>query len=469
MMDKILIVDDERSARKGLYFILRSVVDKVYEADSQQQALDIIKKQEFDLIISDLRMPNEEQGLELVRQIKKMYPLTPVLMITAFGSVDTAVKAMKNGADDFISKDFSREEISLKVNKMLEIRKVWLANIRLSQQIDSFREKYPAVYEADQIIGESSQVKQMLGVVARVAKDNDSTVLITGESGTGKELVARAVHQNNEFRNTHKFVVVDVANIPATLLESQLFGHEKGAFTNAHQQHKGLFELASGGTAFLDEIGDFPLELQVKLLRFMQEKTFTRVGGEKTISADVRIVAATNKNIDKLVGKERFREDLYYRLNVIKIHMPALRNRKEDIPALIAYFKSKFDKRKHRELSFPDEVIQEMAEYSWPGNIRQLKNFMESLYVLCPTEEVNADDLNFDSQPLNQPEVDLYSSLIDLPIKEARQQLLDEFEYNYLQHHLELCNGNISRLAEQVGESREGLSKKIKRYGLKEN
>jgi len=465
-MSKILIVDDDRTARKGLLFSLKGMFEHIREAENFKQAITFLKNEEFDVLISDLRLPGEEQGLKLVQQARQIHPLTPVLMITAYGSVDSAVKAMKAGADDYITKDFSREEIILKIEKMLQTRKLWLANIRLSEQVHSLRSEFTLPAEEDRIVGNSVQMQRIINLVARVGQDKDSTVLISGESGTGKELIARAIHRINPYRNKRKFVVVDVANMPATLLESQLFGHEKGAFTNAIHRHSGYFEIAEGGTIFLDEIGDFPLELQVKLLRFLQEKTFVPVGSERPISADVRIVAATNKNLQEMVHKQRFREDLFYRLNVVNIHLPPLRERKEDILPLIDYYRSRFEVLKGRTLDFPREILQKMESYSWPGNIRQLKNFIESLYVVCAGTVVTEEDLNFEQAP-PVDDHDLFHTLLNLPLKEARQRLIERFERFYLDHHLKLSDNNISRLASAVGESREGISKKIKRYDLK--
>jgi len=464
-MSRILIVDDDSTARKGLFFILKNIVDSIDEAGNINEAEGHLGDSEYDLIISDVRLPGEENGLNLVKKIKRTYPLTPVLMITAFGSVNSAVKAMQAGADDYLTKDFSAEEIVLKVNKMLETRKLWLANLRLARQVDTMK-NYKTIQQPDEIVGESPSIKEVLNLIARIGQDKDATVLITGESGTGKELVAKSIHQTNPYRSKNNFVVVDVANMPSTLLESQLFGHEKGAFTNAIQKHIGYFEVADRGTAFLDEIGDFPLELQVKLLRFLQEKSFTRVGGEHQIISDTRIVAATNKNLEELLEKQRFREDLYYRLNVIKIHMPALRERRQDIPLMINYFQNKFKIQKGRTLIFPENTVRIMTDYSWPGNIRQLKNLMERLFVICPSEEVQPNDLDFEQAPKSY-ENDLFGGLLQLPFKDARHELIEKFESIYLKHYLEIFNHNISKLANIVGESREGLSKKIKKYGLK--
>jgi len=466
-VSKILLVDDDRTARKGLYFVVKSLGEEVKEAENIEQAEQYLMNNEFDLVISDLRLPNEENGLNLARKIKQKHPITPVLMITAYGSVDSAVKAMKSGADDYVTKDFEPEEIILKIKKMLENRKLHLANLRLSEQVSTLKNKFGDQFESSRIIGNSPVIKNILNLVARVGQDNDSTVLITGESGTGKELIARSIHQNNPVRSKNKFVVVDVANMPATLLESQLFGHEKGSFTSAHQKHIGFIEIANGGTVFLDEIGDFPFELQVKLLRFLQEKSFVRVGGEKSIFSDVRIIAATNRDLGDMVVNQRFRDDLYYRLNVVKIFLPPLRERREDIPALINYYQQVFEVQKGRKLEFPPAIINKMISYDWPGNIRQLKNMMESLFVVCPDDDVKEKDLLFDNLPGKSSEPELYGKLLNIPLKDARHELVEKFESIYIKHHLQLHGNNISKMASSIGESREGLSKKIKKYGLK--
>ncbi len=467
-MSKILIVDDDRTARKGLYFILKTICEDVSEAETISSAIDLIKKNEFDIIISDLRLPKEEDGINLVKTIKQMYPLTPVLMVTAFGSVNSAVEAIKAGAYDYVTKDFSKEEIILKIKKMLEIRKLWLSNIRLTEEVSALKNKYIQRPHHDKIVGESPQMKRVLDMVTRIGLDNDSTVLIQGESGTGKELIARAIHHNSSRRNQNKFVVVDVASMPSTLLESQLFGHEKGSFTDAREKHIGYFEAADKGTVFLDEIGDFPLELQVKLLRFLQEKTFVRVGGVDQLHSDVRIVAATNKKIDKMVNSEEFRKDLFYRLSVINIQLPALRERREDVKYLIEYFVKKFEIVKGRELTFPQEVTEKLCNYNWPGNIRQLKNLIESLYVLSPENIVSVEDISFDN--FSNPEImeSISDDIQNLPFKEARKVIVEQFEQNYIKSKLEEHNGNISKTSAEIGISREALSKKVKSYNLKE-
>jgi len=469
-MYNILIVDDERTARKGLYFILQSLNLRLDEADSKAAAQQLLQSRTYDLAIVDLRLPYEAQGLALIKAIRQQHPLTPVLVMTAFGSIESAIKAIKAGAQDFITKDFSQEEICLKVEQLLETRRLWQANLRLSAQVNSLQKNSQHLDAQDQIVGDSLAIRQVLDLTLRAGQDNDSTVLITGESGTGKELIARSIHVNSSSRRQQNFVVIDVANMPPTLLESQLFGHEKGAFTNALQQHIGLFETANRGTVFLDEIGDFPMELQVKLLRFLQEKKFYRVGGTRPIQVDVRIIAATNKNLEEAVRQKRFREDLFYRLNVVRIALPALRERLQDLPVLIAYFCRKLESQKGRCLIFPEAVIQKMQNYDWPGNVRQLKNFLERLFITCPGEKVDETDLIFETVPeTDWREFELFAPLLKLPFKVARRQLIEKFEKIFLRNQLQANQGNISKIAAEVGESREGLSKKIKRYGLKGN
>ena len=466
-MARVLIIDDDNTARKGLFFILRSFVEEVLQAESVIDAKKLLASERFDVIISDLRLPEEKDGINLVKNIKQTHPLTPTLMITAFGSVDSAVKAIKAGAFDYLTKDFTKEEIVLKVKKMLETRKLWLSNLRLSQEVNALKNQNLIQPNNDEIIGNSKAVTKILELVKRIGNDKDSTILLQGESGTGKELIAKSIHRNTPVRNNNNFIVVDVASMPTTLLESQLFGHEKGAFTDAKERHIGYFEEARNGTVFLDEIGDFPLELQVKLLRFLQEKTFVRVGGVEQIFTDVRIIAATNRDLESMIKRGEFRNDLYYRLKVVNINLPPLRERPEDILVLLEYYTKKFETTKNRKLVFPETVIDKMVNYEWPGNIRQLKNLVESLYVLAPFDEVSEEDLQFDNSESNIVFDKLPESLLNLSFKDARQRILEKFEYEYIKFYWEKYQGNISKIASHVGVSREGLSKKIKNYDLK--
>jgi DNA-binding NtrC family response regulator len=466
-MKRILIVDDERTARKGLYFTLKNHIDEIVEAESKEQAEKVLQLCDFDLALVDLRLPTEDHGIALIKFIRKNYSLIPVLVMTAFGSINSAVRAIKAGAQDFITKDFSKDAIEIKIEKLIETRQLWMSNLRLTNEVKELKTKYSQTNSSEEIIGESSEIKNILNLVSRISKDDDTTVLITGESGTGKELVARSIHYNGTKRKNHEFVVVDIANMPATLLESQLFGHEKGAFTNAHEQRIGLFEKANHGTIFLDEIGDFPLELQIKLLRFLQEKAFMRVGGGKLLYSDVRIIAATNKNLESMVKQKLFREDLFYRLNVIRIQLPVLRERKDDIPLLIHHFQKLIEDKKNTKLIFPETIIKKMQSYDWPGNVRQLKNIIESLYIICPGSEVRDEDLIFDNSLIKPNDRNLFKSLFNFPLKDAKNKLIFKFEKEFLKHYFNLYNGNISKIASEVGESREGISRKIKKYGIK--
>lgn len=467
-MSKILVVDDDRTARKGLYFTINSFCDVVIAAESEKKADSCLNENEFDVIISDLRLPKEEDGINFIKKVKQMFPLTPILVITAYGSVSSAVESIKAGAYDYITKDFSKEEIMLKIKKILEIRKLWLANIRLSKEVTVLKNKSSYYLDKDIIVGESPKIKRVLDMVKRIGMDNESTVLIEGESGTGKELIARAIHHNSPGRNNEKFIVVDVASMPSALLESQLFGHEKGAFTGAKEKHVGYFEMADKGTVFLDEIGDLPIEMQVKLLRFIQEKTFIRVGSTKQLHSDVRIIAATNNTLSEMVEKNEFREDLYYRLSVINIHLPALRKRKEDIRKLIKHFTKKFEIIKGRELVFSDEVVEKLVNYNWPGNVRQLKNFIERFYVLSHQKNITLEDIDFENISNPQVSEELSEDIQALPLKEAKRILLEQFERNYISGKLEKNDGNITKTSSEIGISREALSNKIKNLGIKE-
>lgn len=467
-MSKILIVDDEQTARNGLCFFLESIAEEIHEADSKDQAEEKLKEHEYDLVITDLRMPKEEQGLALTKLIAEKYPMTPVLVVTAYGSLESAVRAMKVGAEDFISKDFGQEEITLKVKRLLETHNLNVANKQLTKQVKDLKNKVKRFLEPDKFIGQSSIIRAILRDVEKIGKDNESSVLITGESGTGKELIARLIHQSSPTRESHKFMIVDICNITKSLLESQLFGHEKGAFTHAVRKHIGQLENANNGTVFLDEIGDFPYELQNKLLRFLQDKTFIPVGGIESVSSNVRIISATNKNLEDMVKDRLFREDLYYRLNVIPIHLPPLRERPDDIPVLVQYFQNRLESEKEKTLTFSDSAIKKMSEYNWPGNVRQLKNFIERLFVIYPGFEVTAENMQFEQLSLKTDTEIVQNTYFQLPLKEAKNKIIENFEIKYIEQYMHLYNGNITKIAERIGESRENLSRKIHRYCINE-
>ncbi len=380
----ILVVDDERSMRDFLAIMLKKEGYQVTVVEDGNQAIKAIQKDIYDLVITDIKMPGVD-GLQVLQTIKELSPETLVIMITAFSSTQDAVKAMKQGAIDYISKPFEVEEIKLIVRNALERKRLSEENRYLKRELES-------KHTSAAIIGESPALQRVLKMIEKVSY-NRSTVLILGESGTGKELVARAIHQNSPRRNK-PFVTVNCGAIPEHLLESELFGHMKGAFTGAIANKQGLFELADGGTFFLDEIGETTPTIQVKLLRVLQDRQFKRVGGTVDIKVDVRIIAASNKDLEKMVREGTFREDLFYRLNVIPIYIEPLRNRKEDIPLLVNYFLRKYGEELGKTFSgITDEAMKVLMDYDWPGNIRELENAIERAVALESGSVISVNSL----------------------------------------------------------------------------
>lgn len=385
-MSKILVVDDERSIRNTLRDILTYEKYEVSDADSGITALELLKQSEFDVILLDIKMPQMD-GIEVLDHILTEYD-TPVIMISGHGTIETAVEAIKKGAFDYIAKP-------LDLNRLLVTIRNALDKSRLLTETKTLKKKVSKKYE---IIGETQQIKDIMEMIDRVAPTH-ARVLITGDNGTGKELVARQLHEKS-LRSKGPFVEVNCAAIPAELIESNLFGHEKGSFTSAIKQRKGDFELASGGTLFLDEIGDMSLSAQAKVLRALQENKIMRVGGEKDIPVDVRIIAATNKNLNEEIAAGHFREDLYHRLSVIIIHVPALSERKEDIPLLVHYFMEEICAEQGKPMIFfDDEALEELKKLKWTGNIRELRNVVERMAILCDGQVTAPDVIRF-AQPL---------------------------------------------------------------------
>jgi DNA-binding NtrC family response regulator len=383
-MGRILIADDHDALRRGLSRALTEVGHEVEEAPNGNAAIERLHEGYFDVVLSDLKMGGSD-GLEVLRTTKSLHPSTSVILMTAFGSVNTAVEAMKSGAFDYVQKPFEIEEMEVKIEKALELR-------RMRNELDYLRHTQNDIYEFDRIVGSSGALAKVLGVVRKVAKSN-TTVLIRGETGTGKELIAGAIHHNS-LRSARNFVRVNCAALQENLLESELFGHEKGAFTGADKQRIGRFEQADGGSLFLDEVGDMSPSTQAKILRVLQEHEFERLGGTRTLKVDVRMIAATNRNLAGMVSAGGFREDLYYRLNVVSIDMPPLRERKEDIPALADFFVRRFagELKKRMDAIHPD-ALKLLLRYNWPGNIRELENSIERAVLLTEGSSINADDL----------------------------------------------------------------------------
>ena len=448
-MYRILVVDDEKNYLVVLEALLRSEGYDVLTADSGAAALRLTEDDEPDMVVTDMKMPRMT-GTELIGKLKERYPELPVIVMTAFGTVENAVEAMKLGATDYIAKPFENQELLLTIEKSLKMRRLMTQNRLLREELGGFGE----------IIGQSSAMRQVYAMVEKVA-DAKATVLITGESGTGKELIARALHARSS-RAEEPFVAVNCMAITETLLESELFGHEKGSFTGATSSRKGRFELAHRGTLFLDEIGEIPPSTQVKLLRVLQERTFERVGGSQPITVDVRIVAATNRDLAERVKLGKFRDDLFYRLNVVRLEMPVLRERAEDLPLLVAHFVKKYAAEVGRPLpKVSAQAMQAIYDHSWPGNVRELENALERAVILCG-EEIQVGDL-----PLEVSEqAGAGVAATELPSGMTINQAVEDLEKRMIQRALAEANGVAAHAAQALGVTKSNLAYKIKKYGL---
>ena len=444
-----MIVDDEPSIRTSLEGVLEDEGFKVVCASDGHEALKTMEEEMPDLVLLDIWMPGID-GIETLKRMRELHPALQVIMISGHGTIETAVNATKLGAFDFIEKPLSLEKTLVTIHNALNFHRLRDENIILRQKA---RGKH-------KITGESAAVRQLRETIERVAP-TPATVLITGENGTGKELVARAIHHLSP-RNTRPLVEVNCAAIPEDLIESELFGHEKGSFTGANERRRGRFDLANNGTLFLDEIGDMSPKTQAKILRILEEQRFERVGGSKTIQVDVRIIAATNKDLKREIDEGWFREDLYYRLNVIPVFVPPLRERREDIPLLVEDFVAEFaqDGRSTRK-TFSEEVVSVLQNYSWPGNVRELKNFVERLAILVPEEVIELRHMptSFHQSP---DEVCPSSAIDQANFKQAKIQ----FEKDFLRKKLEEHDWNISKTAHSIGIERSHLHRKLKAYGV---
>ncbi len=463
---QVLIVDDEPNLRKILAAQLSRDGYDVLLAEDGSEGLALLREHHIDLVVTDLKMPKVD-GMTLLREALKEAPDLPIVMITAHGTVDTAVEALKLGAFDYLTKPFDKDEVRQVVAKALRTRQ--LSNEEATQEI---RDVPGARFG---IVGESTGLTDIYSVLERVA-DSPTTVLITGESGTGKELVARALHDHSS-RKGKPFIKVNCAAIPKELIESELFGYERGAFTGAVTSKPGRFELANGGTLFLDEIGEIPVEMQVKLLRALQESEFERVGGIKTIRVDVRLVAATNRDLKKLIAAGVFREDLFYRLNVVSIRLPALRERSSDIPLLVDHFLAKFNERLKKDVKGVEgESLDLLSAYSWPGNIRELENVMERAVLFCDAQKLRVEDLPVElrgiSQSVAPPADGGGSGDVALPaeggLKEHVKVAMTRLERDIVSRALKQTSGNVTHAARLLKISRKGLQLKMKELGLRE-
>ena len=454
MTPNLLIVDDEKPTRDGLRSALEDRYE-VYVAEDSASAIELLESETFDVLLTDFRLPNNEDGMKLIGRAKTL-PKQPIcILMTAYGSEELAVEALKHGADDYLAKGRMQiDELETRIARALRLRSLESENQTLKQQLNK-------KFGLENIIGESELMQRVMDIVRQVAPAR-ATVLIQGESGTGKELLAKAIHQLSP-RSVKPMVTVHCAALSPTLLESELFGHEKGAFTGAHERRIGRFEQAEGGTLFLDEIGEVDETTQVKLLRFLGERSFERVGGNKTLSADVRVVAATNKNLKKLVGIGEFREDLYFRLNVVELWAPPLRDRLNDVPLLALNFLSEFAIENTKAITdFTAEALEAMIRYNWPGNVRELRTAVEHAVVLSKSEMIQLTDLphSVQSRGVIQNEVQLNNPIIEKGVT------LEEAEKQLIVRTIKECRGNRTAAAKKVGISRRTLHRKLHRYGL---
>ncbi len=444
----ILTIDDEENIRNGLADNFELEGYNVLQAENGKKGLEIVSKNNVDVVITDLRMDGIS-GEEVVQKITTDYPAIPVIVLTGHGSIDDATAAIKAGAFDFLTKPLDLDHLNIVVKNALRGKILALQNKEL-------KEKLLKISGKEDMIGKSAEMGKVRTLISKAAPTK-ATVLITGESGVGKELVAKSIHENSP-RKDKPFIIVHCAALSESLLESELFGYEKGSFTGAENQHKGRFELADGGSIFLDEIGEINPATQVKLLRVLQEKKFERVGGEETIECDVRLIAATNRNLEDEVKNGKFREDLFYRLNVVRIEVPPLRERKDDIPLLMHTFLREFNIENKKNIKgFDNRAKSTMLKYSWPGNIRELKNCVESAVVMCGSEEISFDDLPSSVQARDSEQV----IRIPLGIK------MDEAEKIIIQENLAFNNGNKSKTADILGIGRKTLHRKIDELSIK--
>jgi len=454
-MERILVVDDDPEIRGSVADVLRQAGYDVEEAKDGKKAIKCIDAGSYDLVLTDLNLPKLD-GMRVLRHVLDESPDTICVILTGFGTIKGSVEAIKMGAFDYISKPVKSDEIVIVVEKALKYRHLERENVLLKQQL---RKKY----QFENFIGDSKPIQKVFELIEKVA-DTDSTVLITGESGTGKELIAKAIHYNS-YRRDNPMVVINCGAIPEELLESELFGHEKGAFTGAHKMRVGRFELANGGTIFLDEIGDMSPNLQVKLLRVLQEQKFERVGGTRTLEIDVRIIAATNKNLINAVNRSTFRQDLYYRLNVIPIKVPPLRHRKSDIPLLIDFFFKRIDPRKRNGISgFSSEAGDALVAYDWPGNVRELENMVERMSILANGDQVELEDI---PESIKGKGAKIQAVEVTIP-KDGIvfDQAVEEYEKKLILEALNETNWVKTKAAKLLNINRTTLIEKMKKKKL---
>jgi two-component system NtrC family response regulator len=446
---KLLLIDDDYNLSKVLSYQLQKNGFEVSTARNGEDGLSLFSKNKFEIIITDIQMP-DITGIDVLRKIREQDAHTIIIIITAHGSVENAIEACKLGANDYLTKPFGQEQLLFVIEKAVKFRKLQDENLLLKQEV-------VGRYKIDNMVAVSDKMQEVLRVTTQVAKRN-ATVLITGESGTGKELIARAIHYNSD-RNAKPLITVNCPSIPENLIESELFGHVKGAFTGAIQERKGQFERADGGSIFLDEIGELKADLQAKLLRVLQEQEFQQVGGSETIKVNVRVIAATNIDLEKLIKEKNFREDLYYRLNVIPIKIAPLRERKDDIPSLIDFFMKKHEEGGNYRIN--KEATTLLLKYDWPGNVRELENIIERILTLVTDNEITPADIP--DHILGQP-IEPAEGIINIPIEGIS---LESIEKKVITRILKQTGGNRSQTARLLQIPRHVLLYKMKKLGLK--
>ncbi len=459
MKRTILIAEDEEKMRRVLEINLQDRY-RVLQARDGEEALRIFKENEVNLLLADMRMP-EKDGLSLLREVKRIRPEIPVILITAYGTIESAVRAMKDGAMDYLLKPIKMDEVELVIEKAL-------LHADLINENRKLREEIKSLYGVDNIISRDQKMIEIMGIIRQVA-DSKATVLIEGESGTGKELVARAIHLNSQ-RASSPFIVVNCSAIPKELLESELFGHEKGAFTGAEKRKIGSFEMAHRGTLFLDEIGEMPKDLQVKILRAIEGYRFRRVGGSEEIDVDVRLISATNRDLRSAVAQGEFREDLFYRLNIVPIKLPSLRERKGDIPLLVSHFIEKYRKEiKGKAIEISESALKALESYSWPGNVRELENCILRAILLARSNRIEADDLPLEVRGEEGRVLQIIpkdSEELKRMKWQLRRKAEDELEMAFLKEALKRNRGNISKTALDVKMDRRQLQNLIRKHRI---
>ena len=441
----IMIVDDERIVRESLFHWFAKLGHTVEKASSGFEALELLEKSAFDVLFVDIRMP-EMNGIELLEKVKTEYPETIVIIITAYGSIESAVRAMQLGASDYLLKPFKPDYLSLVMEKISQ-------QIKLSSEYNYLKGRLEKITRFDDIIGQGPAMEKIFDLIPEVAK-SDSSILLTGETGTGKELVAKAIHAKSK-RSHFPFIPINCGAIPDSLLESELFGHQKGAFTGANHSRKGFLEVVSGGTLFLDEVGEVSAKMQIDLLRVLEEKKISRIGDCSPVTVDFRLISATRRDLEQQINAGNFREDFFYRINVITIHIPPLRERKEDIPLLIEHFLEKYSQETTKRVDhITRDTIKRLTAYEWPGNVRELENAIERAVVLSRSRTLDLQDFSFLQTSPSTPSIPL--SLL-------------EMEKHHIQRVLNECGWNITRAAKILDINRVTLHKKIKRFELQRN